>query len=163
VTQYHEIPEHVRRIIEREGEVQFTPPSFERWIGRLHMLRTVASMVAFVLVCLVGADHGLSWETAALRGLAAAIVFNFFAWAAGLYLFGELYDAEVKLARRKLEEKERERARRIEQYYRDRVRAQDAAAAGDEETIPGGVVPALSAVGGIPPAAAQPEPQRYAA
>jgi hypothetical protein len=128
------------------------------------MLRTVASMGAFVLVCLVGADHGLDWQTAAIRGLAAAIVFNFFAWAAGLYLFGELYDAEVKQARRKLEEKERERARRIEQYYRDRLRAQDAAAAGEADTVPGGVVPALSSVGGdAAPPPAYAEPQRYAA
>jgi hypothetical protein len=38
-----------------------------------------------------------------------------------------MYDAEVKVARRELEEKERERARRIESYYRERLRAQEAA------------------------------------
>jgi hypothetical protein len=158
---YHEIPEHVRRIIDREGEVQFTPPSFERWIGRLHMLRTVASMGAFLLVCIVALNHGMAWDKAAIRGLVAAIVFNFFAWAAGLYLFGELYDAEIKQARRRLEEKERERARRIEQYYRERLHAQDAADAG---TVPGGVVPSVgqpASAGPPPPAYA--EPQRYAA
>jgi hypothetical protein len=165
MTSYSEIPDHVRRIIEREGEVRFTPPSFERWIGRLHMLRTVASMAAFLLVFMVAYDHGMAWETATVRALVAGIVFNFFAWAAGLYLFGELYDAEVKQARRALEEKERERARRIEQYYRDRLQEQEAPEAG---TVPGGVVPSLgqptpAGPSSMTDATYRGEQQRYAA
>lgn len=158
---YSELPDHVRRIIEREGEVHFTPPSFERWIGRLSMLRTIASMVGFIGVTLLSIDAGHSWEVAIVRGIVAAIVLYFFAWATGLYLFGELYDAEVKKARRDLEERERERARRIEQYYRERLRQQDAAT--EAQPVPGGVVPALGAVpaSGAPPA--RPEPQRFAA
>ena len=49
---YQELPDHVRRIIARDGEIEFTPPSFERWLGRLQMLRTMASMCSFVLVWL---------------------------------------------------------------------------------------------------------------
>ena len=165
---YSELPDHVRRIIEREGEVHFTPPSFERWLGRLSMLRTVASMVGFISVTLLSYEGGQPWEAAVVRGIVAAIVLYFFAWATGLFLFGELYDAEVKKARRELEERERERARRIEQYYRERLREQDAAS--EAEAVPGGVVPALgdpvsagppSRVGA--PSYGSPEPQRYAA
>lgn len=159
---YSELPEHVRRIIEREGEVHFTPPSFERWLGRLAMVRTVAAMVGFITVTLLSIDGGHPWEAGIVRGIVAAIVFYFFAWATGLFLFGELYDAEVKRARRELEERERERARRIEQYYRERLREQDAA--GEAQPVPGGVVPALSSVpGGGAPSASYAEPQRYAA
>jgi hypothetical protein len=160
---YSQLPEHVRRIIEREGEKHFTPPSFERWLGRLSMLRTVSAMVGFISVALLSIDAGLPWEMGIVRGIVAAIVFYFFAWATGLFLFGELYDVEVKRARRDLEERERERARRIEQYYRDRLREQDAA--GEAEAVPGGVVPALGSVpmSGAPPAPAYSEPQRYAA
>ena len=165
---YSELPDHVRRIIEREGEVQFTPPSFERWLGRLSMLRTVASMVGFIAVGLLSYDGGFPWEEAIVRGIVAAIVLYFFAWAVGLFLFGELYDAEVKQARRELEERERERARRIEQYYRDRLREQDAA--GEAQPVPGGVVPAIgdpASAGpratGAQPAYAGHDQQRYAA
>lgn len=159
---YSQLPEHVRRIIEREGEVHFTPPSFERWLGRLSILRTVASMVGFITVTLVSIDSGHAWESGIVRGIVAAIVFYFFAWATGLFLFGELYDAEVKKARRDLEQRERERARRIEEYYRERLRAQDAAA--EPQPVPGGVVPALGAVpSAASPPSARPEPQRYAA
>jgi hypothetical protein len=124
-----ELPEHVRRIIDRDGSIDFTPPSFERWLGRLVMLRTLASMLGFATVGLLSFDGGAVWETAAVHGIIAAIVFYFFAWAAGLFVFGELYDAEIKRARESLEEQERDRARRIEEYYRERLRAQ---AAGDE-------------------------------
>ena len=161
MAQYSELPDHVRRIIEREGEVHFTPPSFERWLGRLSMLRTVAAMVGFITVTLVSIDSGHPWESGIVRGIIAAIVFYFFAWATGLFLFGELYDAEVKRARRELEERERERARRIEQYYRERLREQDAAS--EAHPVPGGVVPALGAVPSAAPPIARPEPQRYAA
>jgi hypothetical protein len=130
---YAELPEHVRRIIEREGELQFTPPSFERWLGRLQMFRTMSSMGAFALVWLTSFTAGAGWEDATLRAIVAAVAFHFLAWGAGLFIFGELYDAEVRAARRALEEKERERARRIESYYRDRLRAQQA---GDIEEIP---------------------------
>jgi hypothetical protein len=140
---YAELPEHVRRMIERDGEIEFTPPSFERWIGRLQMLRTLSSLVAFSLVWLMTYTSNGSWENATVHGLVAAIAFHFFAWTAGLFLFGELYDAEVKRARRALEERERERARRIEEYYRERLRAQRAVGADGVEPIPGGTVPAL--------------------
>lgn len=157
--QYSELPDHVRRIIEREGEVHFTPPSFERWLGRLSMLRTVAAMVGFIGVTLLSIDAGQPWETAVVRGIVSAIVFYFFAWATGLFLFGELYDVEVRQARRALEERERQRAARIEQYYRERLREQDAQS--QPEPVPGGVVPSLSAV---PSAGAPPSyEQRYAA
>lgn len=158
---YTELPEHVRRIIEREGEVHFTPPSFERWIGRLMMLRTVSSMVAFMVVWLLAYDGGLPWEIATVRGIIAAVVFHFFAWAAGLFLFGELYDAEVKRARRDLEERERERARRIETYYRERLRAQDAAA--EANPVPGGSVPSLAEPAAAPAYGRPQEQQRFAA
>ena len=143
---HEELPEHVRRIISRDGEIEFTPPSFERWLGRLQMLRTLAAMGAFLLVWLGSYGAGTGWEGATVRGIIAAIVFHFFAWAAGLFIFGELYDAEVKAARRELEEKERERARRIEEYYRERLRAQEAVGRGgsEVEAVPGGSVPALS-------------------
>lgn len=158
---YSELPDHVRRIIEREGETHFTPPSFERWIGRLSMVRTIGAMVGFIGVSLLSYDAGHTLETAIVRGIGAAIVLYFFAWATGLYLFGELYDAEVKRARRDLEERERERARRIEQYYRERLREQDAAT--EPQPVPGGVVPALGTVpaSGAPPA--RYDQQRYAA
>jgi hypothetical protein len=159
---YSQLPDHVRRIIERDGEVHFTPPSFERWLGRLAILRTVAAMVGFITVTLLSIDSGLAWETSVVRGIVSAIVFYFFSWATGLFLFGELYDAEVKQARRDLEERERERARRIEEYYRERLREQDAQA--QPEPVPGGVVPAL---GAVPSAGAPPAPrydqQRFAA
>lgn len=154
---YQELPDHVRRIIEREGDVQFTPPSFERWLGRLYIVRTFCAMGAFLVVTVVSVDAGNAWEAAAVRGIVAAIVIHFFAWAAGLLLFGELYDAEVKQARRQLEARERDRARRIEEYYRERIRAQEAEAdnaAGAQATV----TPIASA-----PAYAVPEPQRYAA
>lgn len=163
---YTELPDHVRRIIEREGDVRFTPPSFERWLGRLSMLRTVASMVGFISVSLLSYEGGLPWELGVVRGIVAAIVLYFFAWATGLFLFGELYDAEVKRARRDLEERERDRARRIEQYYRDRLREQEAA--GEATPVPGGVVPSIgSPVSAAPPsrvgAPSYGEQQRYAA
>jgi hypothetical protein len=131
-SEYQELPDHVRRIIERDGEIEFTPPSFERWLGRLQMMRTISSMGAFLLVWLVTYGSGASWEAATIRGIIAAVVFHFFAWAAGLFIFGELYDVEVKTARTELEEKERERARRIEAYYRQRLRAQEAVGRGEE-------------------------------
>lgn len=137
------LPEHVRRIIQREGEIEFTPPSFERWIGRLQMLRTLSSLAAFSMVWLVTYTSNGSWETATVHGIVASIAFHFLAWSAGLFLFGELYDAEVKRARRALEERERERARRIEDYYRERLRAQQAVGADGVKPVPGGVVPAL--------------------
>lgn len=129
---YQELPEHVRRIIERDGEIEFTPPSFERWLGRLQMMRTIAAMGAFLLVWLVTYGSGTGWENATVRGLIASVVFYFFAWAAGLFIFGELYDVEVKTARSDLEEKERERARRIEAYYRERLRVQEAIGRGED-------------------------------
>lgn len=119
-----ELPEHVRRIIDRDGSIEFTPPSFERWLGRLVMLRTLSSMLGFAIVGLLSVEGGNPWETAAVHGIIAAIIFYFFAWAAGLFVFGELYDAEIKRARETLEAKERDRARRIEEYYRERLRAQ---------------------------------------
>lgn len=128
---YSDLPDHVRRIIERDGEIEFTPPSFERWLGRLQMLRTLSAMGAFVLVWLVTYSNGSTWEDATIRGIVAAIVFHFLAWAAGLFIFGEMYDHEVKAARSELEHKERERARRIETYYRERLRAQEAAGRGE--------------------------------
>ncbi|MBC7461903.1 MAG: hypothetical protein H7287_11120 [Thermoleophilia bacterium] len=121
---HYQLPDHVRRIIDREGETEFTPPSFERWLGRLQMLRTMASMGAFMLVWLVSYTAGIGWEGATIRSIAAALAFHFFAWAVGLFIFGELYDIEVKQARVDLEVRERERARRIESYYRERLRAQ---------------------------------------
>ncbi len=142
---YQELPDHVRRIIARDGEIEFTPPSFERWLGRLQMLRTLSAMAAFLIVWLTSYSNGMGWEAATVRGIIAAIVFHFFAWAAGLFIFGELYDAEVQSARRELEEKERERARRIEAYYRDRLRAQDAIGRDDNVApVPGGSVPSLA-------------------
>ncbi len=138
---YTELPEHVRRIIERDGEIVFTPPSFERWLGRLQMLRTGAAMTAFMLVFLGTYSAGNGWETATVQGIVAAIVFHFFGWAAGLFIFGEMYDAEVRAARRDLEEKERERARRIEAYYRERLRAQQGLSTSAATLPDGSVVP----------------------
>lgn len=150
---YSELPEHVRQIIERDGEIEFTPPSFERWLGRLQMARTMASMTSFVLVFLATYSTGTGWEGATVRGIVAAIVFYFFAWAAGLFVFGELYDAEVKEARRDLEDKERERARRIEAYYRERLRQQagDGQAGSDSSPpAPAGPVPGDPLVEAVP-------------
>lgn len=141
---YQELPDHVRRIIARDGEIEFTPPSFERWLGRLQMLRTLAAMGSFMIVWLTSYTNGMGWEAATVRGMIAAIAFHFFAWAAGLFIFGELYDAEVQRARRELEEKERERARRIEAYYRDRLRAQEAIGREELAAVPGGSIPALA-------------------
>ncbi|MCW2924621.1 MAG: hypothetical protein JWM98_2025 [Thermoleophilia bacterium] len=153
---YQEIPEHVRRIIDRDGEIEFTPPSFERWLGRLQMVRTLTAMAAFLVVWLTFYAFGQPWEGATVRGIVAAIVFFFFSWAAGLLVFGELYDAEVKAARVDLEAKERERARRIEEYYRERLRAQaESGIDHDHGTLPGGYVPSL---GDNRPASAGPTP-----
>lgn len=127
---YQELPDHVRRIIDRDGGLEFTPPSFERWLGRLQMFRTLTAMGGFSMLWTASWGAGLGWETATVRGIIAAVAAYFFAWAVGLFIFGEIYDAEVQRARRDLEERERERARRIEQYYRDRLRAQDEAGAG---------------------------------
>jgi hypothetical protein len=169
---HYELPDHVRRIIDREGETEFTPPSFERWLGRLQMVRTLASMGAFMLVWLVAYSAGIGWEGSTIRGIVAALVFHFFAWAMGLFIFGELYDVEVKRARVALEERERERARRIEQYYRERLRAQGILDDSSEQD--GGMVPpAYAESGGSAGGSvtsmqsgssyATPEPQRYAA
>ncbi|MCW2926500.1 MAG: hypothetical protein JWM86_468 [Thermoleophilia bacterium] len=161
---YDQIPDHVRRIIDRDGEIEFTPPSFERWLGRLQMFRTIASMGAFIGVWLVSYDNGQTWDGATLRAIAAALVFHFFAWATGLYLFGELYDAEVKRARRDLENRERERARRIEEYYRERLRAQEAAKDADSvSVVPGGIVPAVTNIGSARSSASYGGEQRLAA
>jgi len=139
---HYNLPDHVRRIIDREGEHEFTPPSFERWLGRLQMLRTMASMGSFMLVWLVSYGSGQGWEGATVRGIVAALVFHFFAWAIGLFVFGELYDIEVKKARVDLEVRERERARRIEAYYRERLRAQGLLdEVSDQE---GGLMPSLA-------------------
>lgn len=138
------LPEHVQRMIHRSDEVQFTPPSFERWLGRLQMVRILAAMGAFLLVWLVSYQNGQGWDGATTRAIIAAMVFHFFAWAAGLFVFGELYDVEVKEARRELEERERDRARRIEEYYRERLRAQGVIAADEDvQAIAGGVVPSV--------------------
>ncbi|MCW2974408.1 MAG: hypothetical protein JWN72_2681 [Thermoleophilia bacterium] len=139
---HYQLPDHVRRIIDREGETEFTPPSFERWLGRLQMVRTMASMGAFMLVWLVTYGSGIGWEGATIRGIAAALVFHFFAWAVGLFIFGELYDIEVKQARVDLEVRERERARRIEAYYRERLRAQGILE--EDQDREGGLVPGLA-------------------
>ncbi len=163
---HDELPEHVQRIIARDGEIEFTPPSFERWLGRLQMLRTLSAMGAFLLVWLVTYSSGMTWESATVRGIVAAIVFHFFAWAAGLFVFGELYDVEVKKARLELEEKERERARRIEEYYRERLRAQDAVGRdGEVSPVPGGSVPSLGdpLVEAVPGYAAYSDPPSLAA
>lgn len=137
MTEMHALPEHVQRIIRRDDEIDFTPPSFERWLGRLQMLRTLSAMGGFSLVWLVTYAGGMGWEAATIRGMIAAIAFHFIAWALGLFIFGELYDIEVKRARIDLEERERDRARRIEEYYRERLRAQGLLSE-DVETMPGG-------------------------
>lgn len=142
----HDLPEHVRRIIDRDGELEFTPPSFERWLGRLQMTRTLASMAAFMLVWLVAHETGNDWAGSTVRGIMAAMVFHFFAWAACLFIFGEMYEVEVKQARAKLEQRERDRAQRIEEYYRDRLRAQGMLPAEDIGAIEGGSVPSLNSV-----------------
>lgn len=161
---YHEIPDHVRRIIDRDGEIEFTPPSFERWLGRLQMLRTIAAMGGFVLIWLVSYNAGMSWDVATIRGIVASVVFFFFAWAAGLFVFGEMYDAEVKVARAELEEKERERARRIEEYYRERLRAQEATGGGiNPDGFDPGVIPSLGEPQFQDPVPAPPPPLRDAA
>ena len=149
----HDLPEHVRRIIDREGEPEFTPPSFERWLGRLQMSRTLASIGAFMFVFAISYLSGDAWDGAVIRGIVAALVFHFFAWAACLFIFGELYEVEVKQARIALEERERDRARRIEQYYRERLVAQGMLVDSDVEAIPGGSVPSL---GGFAPASSDP-------
>ena len=169
---YTELPDHVRRIIERDGEIEFTPPSFERWLGRLQMLRTIAAMGSFVLVFLSTWNAGNGWETATVHGIIAAIVFHFFGWAAGLLIFGEMYDAEVREARRDLEEKERERQRRIEAYYRDRLRQQAGTGSGASQPaamVDGAMLPIdpddplSSAVPGYIPTEVQGAPARRAA
>lgn len=155
--QTFDIPEHVRRIIEQDGEVTFTPPSFERWLGRLQMFRTLSSMGAFLAVWLFAYGNGMAWEAATIRAMAAGIVFHFFAWAIGLFLFGELYDAEVKQARHDLEEKERIRAQRIEDYYRQRLEAQESS------ELPGDELASRRAANAGAVGAGAPEAQRYAA
>lgn len=160
-----ELPDHVRRIIGGDGEIEFTPPSFERWLGRLQMLRTMSAMGAFLLVWLVSYNTGMGWEDATIRAIIAALVFHFVAWAGGLFIFGEIYDAEIKTARVELEEKERERARRIESYYRERLLAQQVAAGEDPDGVPA-IPPAV--LNAVPPLEASPlqppaPPQRNAA
>ncbi|MCW2956461.1 MAG: hypothetical protein JWO69_1330 [Thermoleophilia bacterium] len=123
MTEINQLPEHVSRIIRRD-EIEFTPPTFERWLGRLQMLRTLSAMGGFFMLFLISYEAGLGWESSTVRGIVAAIAFHFIAWALGLFVFGELYDSEVKLARAQLEERERDRARRIEEYYRERLLAQ---------------------------------------
>lgn len=150
---YQELPDHVRRIIDRDGELHFTPPSFERWLGRLQMFRTLTAMGGFSMLWATTWGAGLGWEMATLRGMIAAIAGYFFAWAVGLFVFGEIYDSEVKAARHALEERERERARRIEQYYRDRLRAQDAEGRSEPGAPAAGHVPSI---GGDPLASAVP-------
>lgn len=154
----HELPEHVRRIIDRDEPPQFTPPSFERWLGRLQMTRTLASMAAFMVVWLVAFETGSDWAGASVRGIMAALVFHFFAWAACLFVFGEMYEVEVKEARIKLEERERDRARRIEEYYRDRLRAQGILPPVDGDAQDGGAAaPSLGSVAAMhqPPSSYQ--------
>ena len=147
---YQEVPDHVRRIIERDGDIEFTPPSFERWLGRLQMLRTLSAMGAFLLVFLASYTHGQSWDTSAIRGIVASIVFYFFGWAAGLFIFGELYDIEVRHARHELEIKEKERQRRIEEYYRERLREQEAEFAAEHGMPVPATAAAASALSVVP-------------
>lgn len=147
----HDLPEHVRRIIDRDAELEFTPPSFERWLGRLQMTRTMASIGAFMFVFALSYLTGDAWDGAVIRGIVAALVFHFFAWAACLFIFGELYEVEVKKARVALEERERNRAQRIEDYYRERLRAQGMLPAEDTNAIPGGSAPSLGGIVGVPP------------
>lgn len=148
----HELPEHVRRIIDRDSQLEFTPPSFERWLGRLQMARTLASIGAFMFVFAISYLSGDAWDGAAMRGIAAALVFHFFAWAACLFIFGEIYEVEVKQARVALEARERDRANRIEEYYRERLQAQGMLPGGEQvEAIPGGSVPSLGSVVGVAP------------
>lgn len=147
----HELPEHVRRIIDRDSELHFTPPSFERWLGRLQMTRTMASIGAFMFVFALSYLTGDAWDVAAIRGIVAGLVFHFFAWAACLFIFGELYEVEVKQARVALEERERNRAQRIEEYYRERLRAQGMLPGAEVDSIPGGSVPSLGGIVGVPP------------
>lgn len=155
-----EIPEHVRRIIDRDGRIEFTPPSFERWLGRLQMLRTIAAMGGFISVWLMSYDSGQAWDAATVRAIIAAVVFHFVAWAAALFVFGELYDGEVKRARVELEEKERERASRIESYYRERLRAQESDG-GEVSPVPVGAVPSLDpSMGMTQPLRSVPSPQQ---
>lgn len=153
-----ELPDHVQRMIHRSEEVEFTPPSFERWLGRLQMVRTLAAMAGFLLVWLASYGGGEGWEGASVRGIVAALAFYFFAWAIALFVFGELYDIEVRRARTELEERERERARKIERYYRQRLLEEglldedgQVSAAGD-----GALVAAVDDMGGrvhtMPPA-----------
>lgn len=166
MSSYDDLPDHVRRVIQQDGELTFTPPSFERWVGRLQMLRTSFSMGTFIIVWLLAYDSGLGWEVATIRGIVAALAMFFFSWAAGLFVFGELYDVEVKQARRKLEERERDRARRIEEYYRERLRQMGADSDLDPPASAG---PPSSAGLGAPPQPAGAgvglgaEQQRYAA
>lgn len=102
---------------------EFVPPSFERWLGRLQMTRTVASMGGFIFTWLVAYGAGMGWDGATLRAMIAAVALHFVAWAMGLFVFGELYDIEVRRARVEMQERERERNRRIEEYYRERLLA----------------------------------------
>jgi hypothetical protein len=108
------------------------------------MARILASMTAFLVVWFASYAAGFGWDGATIRAIIAAVVFHYFAWAMGLFVFGELYDAEVKQARHDLEERERERARRIEDYYRERLRAQQTELGGDDvRPVEGGSVPAI--------------------
>jgi len=107
----------------RQETSDFVPPSFERWLGRLQMTRLVASMGGFVFVWLVAFESGASWEGATVRAMVAGIALHFIAWAVALFVFGELYDIEVRRARAEMVERERERNRRIEEYYRERLLA----------------------------------------
>lgn len=128
-------------------EIKFNPPTFERWLGRLQMLRTGASMGAFALVWLVGTNHGLSWEVAAVRGIVAGIVFYFFAWAMGLLIFAELHEADIRRIRRTIEDRERERAQRMEQIYLQRLQ-QETDASTPASASGGGRYGATSSIGG---------------
>lgn len=107
----------------RQESSDFVPPSFERWLGRLQMTRIVASMVGFVVVWLLAYESGVGWEGATLRAMVAGIALHFVAWAMALFVFGELYDLEVRRARAEMVERERDRNRRIEEYYRERLLA----------------------------------------
>lgn len=165
-----EIPDHVRRIIDRDGPIDFRPPSFERWLGRLAMLRTLASMGSFTIVWLASYGSGKTWDEATVRAIVASLAFFFLAWAAGLFIFGEIYDSEVKRARTDLEERERERTRRIETYYRDRLRQEgllDDGAESIDDTIVAGFQPrqpaTVTPIGTTPMTQVQPEAQRQAA
>jgi hypothetical protein len=98
------------------------PPSFKPWLARVRMARAWAAVVGFVVVTGLSRGADYSWLASLWRGFAGATVLYFVAWASALWLFGELYHAQLHQVRRQRLDREAARQAQLQQMYEQRLR-----------------------------------------